>query len=252
MKKFSILLKYESHKLIVSPSTYILSLIFMLSVAAIFLSLLWEYSAAEQDVPFAQSFFRYCWLSCCAAIALITMRSFPDEYKSGTLQSLFSVRVSSYSVVLAKFCTTYVWFMVLWLCASSMFAIALSGNLIPYEAAFASEYSIAGGLLFTALTSLFFVAIGIFASSLTENQVVASVLTLCILISIFIVGHIWCQRSQIVNLTPFGAYSESLSIFAQLDNFCNGIFDSRVAVFYLSSCFLTLYLSAFAVQRRLS
>ena len=63
MKKFWTLFKYETHKLVVSPSTYTIAMIFTIFIGAIFISLLKEYMVAEQDIPFAQMFFRCCWLS---------------------------------------------------------------------------------------------------------------------------------------------------------------------------------------------
>jgi ABC-2 type transport system permease protein len=99
---------------------------------------------------------------------------------------------------------------------------------------------------------LLFVAIGIFASSLTENQIVSCTLTFFLLLVLFIGGQFFADRSQISNLNLYGTYQESLNIFSQLDNFCNGVFDTRLVVFYLSTCKLTLCFSAAAVQEKIS
>ncbi|MDR1433200.1 MAG: ABC transporter permease [Puniceicoccales bacterium] len=253
MKKLWTLFKYDAYKLVVSPSTYAIAMIFATFIGAIFISLLREYMVAEQDVPFVQMFFRYCWLSTCMAVALITMRSFSEEYKSCTFQSLFSVPVQLWQVVLAKFFAAYLFLLVLWLCTLPLFAaVGTSCGSALLEAAFASKFSIIGGLLFTALSGLFFIAIGIFASSLTENQMISSMVTFCILVPFFVYGHIWGNRSKFYSLDPWGTFSESLSVFSQMDDFCNGVLDSRAIVFYLSSCALALCLSAIAVQRKLN
>jgi ABC-2 type transport system permease protein len=99
---------------------------------------------------------------------------------------------------------------------------------------------------------LLFVAIGIFASSLTENQIVSCMLTFFILLTLFICGQFFANRSQISNLTLYGTYLESLNIFSQLDNFCNGVFDSRIIVFYVSTSKLIFCFSTVAVQRKLN
>ncbi|MDR2779124.1 MAG: ABC transporter permease [Puniceicoccales bacterium] len=253
MKKFYTLLKYEIYKLMVSPATYIIALIFMLSIGGIFAFLLYDYIKFEQDVPLVQMFYRCFWLPTCIIVPLLSMRSFSEEYKYGTFHSLFSVPISCAEVVLAKFLATYGMFIFLWLCSWSLFlAVGFKSGSIVHEIAFASQFNIGGGLLFIAITGLLFVAIGIFASSLTENQIVSCTLTFFLLLVLFIGGQFFADRSQISNLNLYGTYQESLNIFSQLDNFCNGVFDTRLVVFYLSTCKLTLCFSAAAVQEKIS
>jgi ABC-2 type transport system permease protein len=181
------------------------------------------------------------------------MRSFSEEYKNGTFQSIFSIPISYSQVVLAKFFAVYIMFVLLWACSLFLFlAIGLNPGSIIREAAFASQFNISGGLLFISLVGMFFVAIGIFTSALTENQIVSCMLTFFVLLTTFIGGQFLADSSELSNLSLFGTYHESLNIFSQLDNFCNGVIDSRIIVFYLSSCALTLCFGTIAVQKKLT
>jgi ABC-2 type transport system permease protein len=253
MKKFYTLLKYEIYKLMVSPATYVVASIFTLSIGGIFIFLLRDYIKFAQDIPLVQMFCRCFWLPTCMVVPLLSMRSFSEEYKCGTFQNLFSIPVTYAEVVLAKFFATYGMFMFLWLCSLSIFlAVGSRAESVVRELAFASPFNMGGGLLFIAITGLLFIAIGIFASSLTENQIVSCMVTFFILLTLFIGGQFFADRSQITNLSLYGTYQESLNIFSQLDNFCNGVFDTRIVVFYLSTCILTLCFSTVVVQKKLN
>ncbi|MDR1413659.1 MAG: ABC transporter permease [Puniceicoccales bacterium] len=252
MRNFWALFKYEAHRLIVSPSTYVIALIFSLSICAIFMLLLSGYSMEEQSVPFAQMFFRCFFLPTIVIVPLISMGSFSEEYKNGIFQSLFSVAVSQAEVVLAKFVSAYLMFMILWLSSLFLFlAVGMESKTILREAAFAMKFNISGGLLLIGLVGTFFISIGILSSSLTENQIISCMVTFFILMTLFIGGEALADNSRISNLNLFGTYSESLKIFSQVDNFCNGIVDSRTVVFYLSSSVLALCASVIAVQRKI-
>jgi ABC-2 type transport system permease protein len=240
------------HKLAVVPSTYVIFAIFSLAIGAIFAFLMHSYVRFEQDVPFIQMFFRCFWLPACVVVPLISMRSFSEEYKNGTFQSLFSTTVSHTEVILAKFSALYLVFAFLWLC--SLFVVAAAGvgeGSLVGEVAFAARFNVAGGLSFIFLIGTFFISVGMLASSLTENQVVSSMVTFFILMVSFIGGQFSADNSKISNLNLLGSYREAINIFAQLDNFCNGVVDSRVIVFYLSLSALTLCLCAVAVQKKL-
>ncbi|MDR2603332.1 MAG: ABC transporter permease [Puniceicoccales bacterium] len=253
MKKFYTLLKYEIYRLMVSPATYVVASIFTLSMGGIFIFLLHDYIKFAQDIPLVQMFCRCFWLPTCVVVPLLSMRSFSEEYKSGTFQNLFSVPVTYTEVVLAKFFAVYGTFIFLWLCSLSIFvAVGARSEPIVRELAFASPFNMGGGLLFIAITGLLFVAIGIFASSLTENQIISCMVTFFILLALFIGEQFFANRSQITNLNLYGTYQEALNIFSQLDNFCNGVFDTRIVVFYLSTCVLTLCFSTLVVQRKLN
>jgi ABC-2 type transport system permease protein len=239
-------------RLLISPSTYVIALIFTLSLCGLFGLVLHSYGKFENDVPLAQMFFRCFWLPTFVAVPLLTMRSFSEEYKNGTLQNLFSMPIRPSQVVLAKFSAVYAFFLGLWSLALFPFAaVWFCRGSIFREPAFVAPFNIPGGLAFIALVGIFFVAVGILASSLTENQIISSMGTFFTLLVIFIGGQFLANGSAFGGLASCGGYLESLGIFSQLDNFCNGVVDTRPMVFFLSSGALALCLSVCAVQNKL-
>lgn len=237
MKQFFTLLKYEFYRWVVSPSTYAMALIFEALLVTIFLFLLHEYTISEQNVPFVQMFFRCFWLPTCTTIPLLTMRTFSEEYKSGTYESLFSLPISTWQASCAKFFATYIVFIVLW--ATSLlilFTVGKQQGTIWHESSFMMPYNFGGGIAFIMLASMPLIAIGILCSALTENQIVAGMLTFFFLLIIFIGGQFFVTNAKSSNIDIIRLSSEPLNLFWQLDHFCNGVIDIPTVIFYLSSC----------------
>lgn len=105
-------------------------------------------------------------------VAALTMRLFAEEKKNGTLEVLFTAPVSEWVSVLSKFLATWVFFMICWLPAG-LFLIVLrmeGGATFDYR-------PLLGFYVALGATGAAFVAMGMFLSSLTNNQIVAAVLT---------------------------------------------------------------------------
>ena len=83
-----------------------------------------------------------------------------------------------------------------------------------------------------------FIALGIFTSSLTENQIVAAVISFGALLLFFVIG--WAKAFA----GPFlGTLLERISIVSHLDSFAGGLLDTRDLVFYLLFIFFCLFLT---------
>lgn len=237
MKHFFTLLKYELYRWVVSPSTYAMALIFESLLVTIFLFLLHEYTVSEQTVPFVQMFFRCFWLPTCTTIPLLTMRTFSEEYKTGTYESLFSLPISAWQASCAKNFATYIVFIVLWATSLLMlFAVGKQQGTIWHEVSFMMPYNLSGGLTFIMLISMPLIAIGILCSALTENQIVSGMLTFFFLLIIFICGQLLVTNTKSSNANILQLSSEPLNLFWQLDHFCNGVIDIPTVIFYVSSC----------------
>lgn len=110
-------------------------------------------------------------------VAALTMRLFSEEKRSGTLEVLFTAPVSEWVAVLSKFAATWVFFMVCWLPAG-LFLIVLrmeGGSPFDYR-------PLLGFYVALGATGAAFLAIGMFLSSLTSNQIVAAVLTFLVML----------------------------------------------------------------------
>lgn len=112
------------------------------------------------------------WLAPLCVVPLLTMRLLSEEKRTGTYEVLMSVPVSEFSVVLSKFVAGLTVYMLMWL-PWGAYLIGLAGELDkPFEYRPILTFGIA--LLFTGAS---FIAMGLFFSSLTRNQIVAAVLT---------------------------------------------------------------------------
>ena len=156
---------------------------------------------------------------------LITMKPFADERKSGTMELLFTYPLSDLDILLAKF-----------LAALSMFLVMLA--LTAVYPVFMALYSspeigtLASGYLGLVLMNAAFIALGLFISSLTENQIIAAIGTFGTLLIFWIIQ--WAGTSEILR---------HLSILEHFNNFAEGVIDTRDVVYYLSFMLLWLFLT---------
>jgi ABC-2 type transport system permease protein len=122
---------------------------------------------------------------------------------------------------------------------------ALSGSLLE-------RAPIIGGMTFLALSGILFIAIGIFASSITRSQLVAGMLSFTTLFVAIIGGQ------QLGNISQNGAELSSwvselvnyLQIFQHLDDFSRGVIDTRPFFYYTSIGLLLLGLSTLVIEAK--
>jgi ABC-2 type transport system permease protein len=164
-------------------------------------------------------------------LPLLTMRSYAEEKKMGTIELLFTYPISDQAVLAGKF-------------AASVFTllIMLVGTLLPLilleTFAHLDWGLIACGYIGILLLGASFIALGIFTSSLTENQIIAAVLSFGIFLLFWVIG--WAKSFAGPTLGPI---LEHLSIVVHLDGFVKGLIDSRDLVFYLVFIFFWLFVT---------
>jgi ABC-type transport system involved in multi-copper enzyme maturation permease subunit len=114
-------------------------------------------------------------------VAVITMRSFSEEKRTGTLEVLLTAPVSDWAVVLSKFAAAVVFFMLCWLPVGLyLFGLRYGGG-TPFDYRPLLSYYLA---VFACGCS--FVALGLFISSLTRNQIMAAVGTFACVFAMFL------------------------------------------------------------------
>ena len=188
-------------------------------------------------------------------IPLLTMKLFAEERKLRTEQLLMTAPVTITGMVMAKF-----------LAAFTMFAgtVLLSCfNFYPLyhladEARAADEYAeitsalgpntaiIAGNLIGVLLIGMAFISVGLFVSALTENQLVAAVSTMAIILAMILIGVL---NSLIDNYV----IRFVLSWFSVLDRFSNfgyGIFDFNALLYYFSITSVFIFLTIRVYEKR--
>ena len=186
------------------------------------------------------TFFTVMMIFCAIVLPLLTMKSFSDERRAKTEQLLLTAPISLTSMVLAKF-----------LAALTMFGGALLVNslyfIILYPYAHVKTANLIGNVLALLLVGMTFISIGIFVSSLTENQLTAAVGTIGIILVLLLVGVI----NALLPATFWLRYVlDCFSIFTRFQTFTNGYFDLSSLIYYLSVSAVFVYLTIRVYDRR--
>ena len=163
-------------------------------------------------------------------IPVITMRSFAEEKKTKTFRLLLSSPLPLREIVLGKFlaCMVVVTVMILISSYSIGFLFLLGEpELGPVITGYAGVVLMAGC----------YVSVGVFASSLTDNQIVAAVLTFGFSLFMWVIG--WGAQAAGETM---GQVLQFLSIVDHMERFLKGIVDTSDLVYYLSFILLSLFL----------
>ena len=174
------------------------------------------------------------------ALPLLTMKSFSEERKSKIEQLLLTAPVSLGSMVLGKFLAAYTMFAGATIFSSLYF-------LILYRYAFIQVGILLGNVVALLLVGFVFIAIGLFVSALTENQLAAAVGTIGIIMAFLLVGLI----NTFLPASYWLRYVfDSVSIFTRFQTFANGYFDLSTVIYYISMGGIFLYLTYRVYDRR--
>ena len=250
MKHFLTILSHEIRMLLVSSSTYVAAVLFLIVMGFIFTTTVDTYSTEAQEVTPAVVFFQWFWLPVLFMVPLLTMKSISEERRLGTLETLLTTPVSTVEVVLGKYFAAYFLYISLWACTGGFFYIL---NRFARDARFIDIGPLAGGYIFVAVSGLMFVALGIFASALSRNQAVAGILSFALLFAL-IVGSNFLQSVQLLNneaMHPLKTAVDYAQVFQHLTDFTHGVVDTRQLLFYLSGTVLALIFSIFSVEVKL-
>ena len=186
------------------------------------------------------SFFLYMLIFSAVILPLLTMKSFSDERKAKTEQLLLTAPVSITGMVFGKF-----------LAALTMFGGALFVNslyfLILYRYAQVKTSILLGNLLALFFVGMTFIAVGIFVSALTENQLSAAVGTMAILLVLLAIGII---NTFLPSNYWLRYVFNCISVFTRFQTFMNGYFDLSSVLYYLSVAAVFVYLTIRVYDRR--
>ena len=246
MKNFYVLFSQEMAKLLHNASTYFYAVLFFLLLGFNFTYILFLNIQSVEPIDCLKSLFEIFWLPALFIIPIVTMRSLSEEQKSGILESILSTPVGTYSLVLSKFFAMYVFYIALWLgCLFFPFFTQHYLNMAT-ETPIIVSTTLTGGLLFIASTTFLFIAIGIFASSLTRTQTLAGFLCFCFL---FITLVCLKTLGEVYHLSY--EYSVYVDFFETLDNLCKGIFDIRPFLCHIGCGLLFLLLTATVLESKI-
>ncbi|HEY9250050.1 MAG TPA: ABC transporter permease [Rariglobus sp.] len=250
MKHFTTILSHEIRMLLVSASTYIAAVLFLAVMGFIFSGVLENYSASAQETSPAAVFFQLFWLPVFFMVPLLTMKCLAEERRLGTLETLLTAPVSTAEVVLGKYFAAYFLYLLLWASTGGFFYIL---HRFAGDVRFVDIGPLLGGYLFIAVSGLLYVALGVFASSLSRNQAVAGILAFTLLFGI-IIGLRFVGTLEVLNLDsmrPLRAAIDYSLVFRHLEDFTRGVVDTRQLLFYASGTVLALIFSILGVEAKL-
>ncbi|MFO7979025.1 MAG: gliding motility-associated ABC transporter permease subunit GldF [Bacteroidales bacterium] len=177
-------------------------------------------------------------------VPAITMRFFADEKKTGTIELLLTRPVTETGIILAKFFAGLV-LVILALIPTLVFFLSVHYLALP--AGNIDHGGIWGSYIGLLLLGAGFVSIGLFASSLTDNQVVA------FLIALFLCGFSYLGFEMIYSLEWFGSlnlFIRDLGIHSHYLSLSRGVIDSRNLIYFFSLIVIFLLLTKIKLESR--
>ena len=226
MRNTAAIMQRELLSLFCSPVAYIVLMGFLIATGVI----AWVTSAFEPGAPATlRTVFTGTMFVLVIFVPAISMRTISEEYRSGTFESLMTAPVSDFQLVLGKYLATMVFYLIMMMIfGSPSLGVAFSGYL---------------GLI--AVGSAF-MAVGIFASSLTRNQIVAWILGTIPLVLLVLFGQFFVQFFE----GRLRSFFQSLNIVRRFDQFNRGLISSEDVVFFVGVTVLFLFLAVKVVESR--
>jgi ABC-2 type transport system permease protein len=167
---------------------------------------------------------------------MITMRTYSEEKRSGTIELLLTSPLTDVQIILGKF-----------LGAMGLFAAMLLVTMIDIAILFRlgnPEWKpVVAGYFGLLLMGGCFVSVGLLISSLTKNQIVAGFVTFAVFLLLWVIN--WLADSAGPTARAVLSF---LSITDHLDDFTRGIIDTKHIVYYLSFITFGLFLTAKSVD----
>jgi ABC-2 type transport system permease protein len=231
MRQVGNIFKREIKGYFVSPIAYIVISVFLLVTGWFFFTTFFLFSQAN-----LRNFFALLPITFSFVIPAVTMRLFSEELNVGSYELLLTMPVTFLDVVLGKF-----------LAAVAFVAAMLIPTLAyPITVAFLGQLDwgpVVGGYLGGVLLGAAFSAVGLFASSLTRNQIIAFVIGMAICFSLTLIDKMLFFLPQ--SLLGFLQY---IGADFHFQNISRGIIDSRDILYFLSVSFVGLYGANLALQ----
>jgi ABC-2 type transport system permease protein len=169
-------------------------------------------------------------------LPLITMRTYAEEKRSGTIELLLTSPLTDFQIIMGKF-----------LGAVGLYILMMAVTLIHIAVLFVygnPEWKpIVSGYLGLLLMGASFISIGLLISSLTKNQIVAGMVTFAVLLLLWTVS--WMQDSAGPNMQKV---LQALSLTERFDDFSKGVIDLKHVVYYVSFISFGLFLTAKSVD----
>jgi ABC-2 type transport system permease protein len=168
----------------------------------------------------------------------LTMRLLAEEQRSGSIEILLTSPVQDWEVVLGKYFASLILFL-------APVAMTLVYVLVLMHYGSPDMGPLVGGYIGLILFGAAFLAVGMFATSLTQNQVVAALIAVVILIVLWLAGAFASSARA-----PVSTVLSYISLTSHYSEFAQGMIDTKNVVYYLCVIATSLFLSVRALETR--
>jgi len=235
MNHVSAIIKKELRTYFNSPIAYIFIIVFLALSGWFFLRYYFVAGQAQMRDYFNILPWMFLFL-----IPAVSMRLWAEEKKSGTLEVLLTLPVKDWEVTLGKFLSSLIFIGI---------SLALTFPLVIIVAATGNPDG--GVIIGSYLGSLFFAAsllsVGLFVSSVTQNQIVAFIVAVVVSFVFLMIGNTGVLLSVPDFLVPLFRF---LGLGTHFNSIARGVIDSRDIIYYLSFIFFFLYLNIYVLEKR--
>lgn len=249
--------KKEMRSFFINPIGFVFVGIFLALSA-----LLSCYTTIQSNSYSTASYFTIMIFAMIILIPLLTMRSFAEERKLKTEQLMLTSPVSITGMVMGKYLASFTMFLgcVIVSCINFL-PLYIMGNIEregdPYSMTHIGPVTseIVGSVIAVLLVGAAFIAIGLFISSLTENQLSAAVITISIILVMVALGFINQigsdeEGTRLVSNYVVRFVIDWVSVFSRFGYFTYGIFDISALIYYLSLAGVFVFLTVRVYEKR--
>jgi len=247
MRNLAPLARREVASAFFSPLSYVVAAVFLVLTGAFFPYLadnassssdlvdqIWNQPAdwaAHQFLSLVQTLFMF-------AAPLLTIRVLSEEHRSGSIEALLTAPVTDAEVVVAKWAGVYVFF---------LFIMALTGVPMGFVFYYGSPdaWRVGAHYLGVAMLGAFFLAIGVFASALTRNAIVAGGVALLV-----IMGHSLTGLVDYYFGGRLGQFFKEMAPYSLLAQMEQGMVTPHQVVFFVSMTVFWLFMATRALESR--
>ncbi|HLV65155.1 MAG TPA: ABC transporter permease [Polyangiaceae bacterium] len=244
MTGFFAVYRREMLSLWVTPLAWVLLVVFLLLEGAVFYSIVVHFATLPDisvDTGPVQAFFGQESILLLLTLMLLcpalTMRTFAEERRSGTIEALLTAPVTPTAVVLGKYLAVVTTYALMW-APTVLYVLILRNTGTVDVPVVLTSYA---GLLGVGATYL---AAGTLMSAMTRSQLVALLLTIFVVFGLFVLG----VGEYVFDDGPLRDIAAHLSMASQMEDFSKGVVDSRRLVLDGSLVALCLFLTVRVVD----
>ena len=236
-----------------SPIAYVMAGVFLLFAGFVFRNQVLEFHDMSVYLKFAeydeknqlnintvvvQAFFEFQTFIWMIVIPMLTMRLYAEEKRGGTYELLMTSPITSAQILFGKFLACYVLYLLIELLAFGYIGVLSMHARLDWGPIFS-------GALAVVLLGATFISVGILASSLTENQIIAAVLSFFMLILLWIID--WAARFA---GDVFFVILKFLSLLEHTRDMIQGVVDTHDVVFFVSAAAFFLFVTHTVLESR--